>query len=112
MWGPGAPECDHTGQTQGGHNQKPAENDTQTQHESLEILGGASRLRTLLAIQRHPDACYETKDFLDQGTTAAAHRRLDEFVTPQSWFTVGPADLVFQEDASRVVDKNGNPTQW
>ena len=34
-WGTGAAKCDHTNQAQGGGNEKPAENNTQTQHESL-----------------------------------------------------------------------------
>jgi len=63
-------------------------------------------------LQIHPDACYETSDFLSQGLAAAAHRRLDEFVSAQSLFTVGPGDLVFQEASSRVVDKDGKPAVW
>ena len=63
-------------------------------------------------LQTHPDACYETKDFLSQGPTAATHRRLGEFVNAQSRFVVGPKDLVFQEAGSSVVDKNGKPVQW
>jgi len=63
-------------------------------------------------LQNHPDACYGTSDFLSQGITAAAHRRLDEFVNAQSRFTVGPGDLVFQEASSRVVDKDGNAAHW
>ena len=63
-------------------------------------------------LQVHPDACYETSDFLSQGLAAATHRRLDEFVNAQSRFTTGPGDLVFQEASSRVVDKDGKPAVW
>jgi endonuclease YncB( thermonuclease family) len=59
-----------------------------------------------------PDACFETSDFLHQGATASTPRRLDEFVSQVSKFTVGPKDLVFQESKSRVVDKNGNAVKW
>jgi len=72
------------------------------------VIGGALPAY----LKAHPDDCYETKDFLSQGSTAATHRRLDEFVSVQSRFTVGPKDLVFQEAASRVVDKNGQPAHW
>lgn len=63
-------------------------------------------------LKLEPDVCFETGDFLSQGPSAATHRHLDEFVTTAGKFTVGPADLIFHEGASRVVDKNGNPAQW
>ena len=58
-----------------------------------------------------PDRCFETKEFLAQGAAAATSRHLDQFVTPTSKFTVGAADLVFQEMKSEVVDKNGIPVK-
>ena len=63
-------------------------------------------------LKAEPDACFETTDFLSQGPSAATPRRLDEFVSPASKFTVGAKDLVFQENTSHVVDKNGNPVKW
>ena len=59
-----------------------------------------------------PDACFETADFLSNGITVATPRHLDEFVSTQSQFLVGPPDLVFQEAPSRVVDSKGKPAQW
>jgi endonuclease YncB( thermonuclease family) len=59
-----------------------------------------------------PDACFDTAQFLSQGVAAATPRRLDEFVSLASKFTVGPADLVFQENSSHVVGKNGKPPMW
>jgi hypothetical protein len=63
-------------------------------------------------LEAEPDACFETSDFLGQGLSAATPRHLDEFVDAIGTFTVGPKDLVFQEHASRVVDKKGNPANW
>ncbi len=63
-------------------------------------------------LKAHPDACYETKDFLEQGATSSTHRRLDEFVSKQSVFLVQPGDLVFQEAGSVTVGKNGKPAKW
>jgi len=62
-------------------------------------------------LQAEPDDCYETADFLEQGVQAATHRRLDEFVSPQSKFLVSESGLVFQEMPSKVL-KNGKPVQW
>jgi len=62
-------------------------------------------------LQAEPDDCFETADFLEQGAHAATHRRLDEFVSPQSKFLVAESDLVFQEMPSKVL-KNGKPAQW
>lgn len=63
-------------------------------------------------LEAEPDACFETADFLEAGLTAATPRRLDEFVTADGAFTVGPKDLVFQESASKVLDANGDPVVW
>jgi endonuclease YncB( thermonuclease family) len=63
-------------------------------------------------LKAHPDGCYETKEFLEQGATSSTHRRLDEFVSKQSVFLVGPGDLVFQESGSVTVGKNGKPAKW
>ena len=63
-------------------------------------------------LQAEPDACFETRDFLGAGHSAATPRRLDEFVTPGGVFTVGAKDLVFQESKSHVVDAKGKPVQW
>jgi hypothetical protein len=62
-------------------------------------------------LKARPDVCYETS-FLAQGPTAAMHRRLDEFVSKQSVFTVGAGDVVFQEAGSVTVGKNGKPAKW
>lgn len=59
-----------------------------------------------------PDACFETSDFLTNGITVATPRHLDDFVSTQSQFLVGPGDLVFQEAPSRVVDNKGKPAKW
>jgi hypothetical protein len=63
-------------------------------------------------LKAEPDACFDAAEFLSQGPTAATHRRLDEFVSGASKFTVGPADLVFQENTSHVVGQNGKPVKW
>jgi len=62
-------------------------------------------------LEAEPDDCYRTDDFLSQGVQAATHRRLDEFVSPQSKFLVNAGDLVFQEMPSSLL-KNGKPVQW
>jgi len=59
-----------------------------------------------------PDACFETSDLLANGITVATPHLLDEFVNAQSQFLAAPADLVFQEAASRVVDSKGKPAEW
>jgi hypothetical protein len=59
-----------------------------------------------------PDACFETSDFIAHGLTSATPRRLDEFVSADSQFTVTAGDLVFQEGKSRVVGANGKPVTW
>jgi endonuclease YncB( thermonuclease family) len=63
-------------------------------------------------LQREPDGCFETRDFLDQGPHAATVRFLQEFVTASSTFTVGAKDLVFRENKSSVIGKNGKPATW
>jgi endonuclease YncB( thermonuclease family) len=63
-------------------------------------------------LQAEPDDCFETSDFLKQGAHSAKLRHLDEFVTPGTKFTVGPKDLVFRENASTVIGKNGKPAQF
>jgi endonuclease YncB( thermonuclease family) len=63
-------------------------------------------------LKAEPDACFETADFLSQGATAATPKHLDEFVSSASKFTVGPKDLVFQENASHVVGANGKPVKF
>jgi endonuclease YncB( thermonuclease family) len=63
-------------------------------------------------LQEEPDACFLTSDILSKGLTASQPHMLDEFVSAAGIFTTGPKDLVFQEHASHVVDKNGNPVKW
>jgi endonuclease YncB( thermonuclease family) len=63
-------------------------------------------------LKAEPDICFETTQFLSQGATASTPRHLDQFVTAASKFTVGPADLVFQENTSHVVGKNGKPVSF
>jgi len=59
-----------------------------------------------------PDACFTTDEFVAVGLTAATPRRLDEFVTAASKFTVSAGDLVFQEGKSHVVGPDGKPVNW
>jgi endonuclease YncB( thermonuclease family) len=63
-------------------------------------------------LQGEPDFCFATTDFLSQGAHAAKVRQLDEFVTSTTKFTVGPEDLVFREDGSTVLAKNGKPAKF
>lgn len=63
-------------------------------------------------LQEHTDGCYERDDFLRQGTTAATHRRLDEFVSAGGRLLVQPEALVFQESPSMVVDAAGKAAVW
>jgi endonuclease YncB( thermonuclease family) len=70
----------------------------------------AATFQKYLALE--PDACFTTSDFLTQGLTAATPRRLDEFVTAGSRFTVSAGDLVFQEGKSHVVGPDGKPVNW
>jgi len=62
-------------------------------------------------LQGEPDGCFQTSDFLSQGTNAATHHQLDEFISPQGTFLVNAKDLVFREQPSKVV-KNGKDVQW
>jgi endonuclease YncB( thermonuclease family) len=63
-------------------------------------------------LQAEPDDCFAVTDFLDQGEHAATLRQLDEFITAAGMFTVGAKDLVFRENASTVIGKNGKPATW
>jgi endonuclease YncB( thermonuclease family) len=63
-------------------------------------------------LQKEPDECFETSDFLKQGSHAAKIHHLDEFITPGSVFDVGPGDLVFRENSSTVIAKNGKTAQF
>jgi endonuclease YncB( thermonuclease family) len=84
---------------------------------ALEAAIASGSFQSYLKAVHPPDACFETAQFLSQGVTAATPRHLDEFVSTVAKFTVGrragrPADLVFQENPSHVIDKNGKPVIW
>jgi endonuclease YncB( thermonuclease family) len=76
--------------------------------QSAKIASGAFKNY----LQKEPDHCFKTDDFLQAGLTAATPRRLDEFISAGGTFSVGPKDLVFQENTSRVIDRNGKPVHW
>ena len=63
-------------------------------------------------LREHPDGCYDTAAFLDQGVTAAPHRRLDEFVRSDGRVVAGADALVFQEAPSDVIGKSGAALHW
>jgi len=63
-------------------------------------------------LKTEPDDCFVTSDFVSQGPHAAALHHLDEFVSPASRFAPNPEGLVFRENASTVIAKNGKPAQW
>jgi endonuclease YncB( thermonuclease family) len=59
-----------------------------------------------------PDDCFVTADFLSQGPHAALVHHLDEFVSTTSQFQPDAGGLVFRENASTVIGKNGKPAKW
>jgi hypothetical protein len=63
-------------------------------------------------LRERADGCYETAAFLDQGVTAAPHRRLEEFVRADGRVVVGPEGLVFQEAPSEVVGERAGELRW
>jgi len=63
-------------------------------------------------LELEPDACFETSEFLDAGHSAATPHRLDEFVSAGGTFMVAAKDLIFQEQKSQLIGKNGKPTHW
>lgn len=63
-------------------------------------------------LERRPDGCYETAAFLDQGVTAAPHRRLDDYVRADGRVVAGPEALVFQEAPSEVTGPRGGELRW
>jgi hypothetical protein len=60
----------------------------------------------------HPESCFETDDFLEQGPNAATVVAIHDFVTPAGKFTTGPGGLVFRESASKLVGPDGKPVNW
>jgi endonuclease YncB( thermonuclease family) len=58
-------------------------------------------------LQRSPDSCFMTDDFLENGVHSAETRYLSEFVEDGT-FTLEPHELVFREKPSSVVDAQGN----
>ena len=77
----------------------------------IAVIAGMTNKSFKTYLEAEPDACFETADFLQQGINAATHRRLDEFVSAQSKFTVDASDLVFQEMPSKLL-KNGKLVNW
>jgi endonuclease YncB( thermonuclease family) len=63
-------------------------------------------------LKAHPDSCFETDEFLEQGPNAATVAHIHDFVTPAGKFTKGPGDLVFRESASKIVGPDGKPVNW
>jgi endonuclease YncB( thermonuclease family) len=62
--------------------------------------------------QGKPDWCWETDDFLAQGSAAAEPHKLTNFITATR-FTMDPGDLVFRESPSKIYDAKGKPiTKW
>jgi len=59
-----------------------------------------------------PDELHLTGDFLQQGPTAAAIHRLTEFIGANGAFRASPADLIFREAPSRLVNPNGSSVTW
>lgn len=59
-----------------------------------------------------PDVCFTLSDFLAHGLLSAPKKDLDMFITAGGKFSVGPGDLVFDEQPSHVEDTKGNAVQW
>jgi hypothetical protein len=63
-------------------------------------------------LKAEPDDCFVIADFLSQGPHAAVIHHLDEFVSTASQFQPDAGGLVFRENASTVIGKNGKPAKW
>jgi endonuclease YncB( thermonuclease family) len=61
-----------------------------------------------LAGLKPPDFCYQTADFLKAAGQPAknSRKKLAQYVTAANKYLAGPGDLVFEEAASTIVDKN------
>jgi endonuclease YncB( thermonuclease family) len=62
-----------------------------------------------------PDFCFRTKDFLSSGgkPSKGMQNKLAQFVSTGNKYLVGPGDLVFEEAASTIVDRNNKKiTGW
>lgn len=79
----------------------------QTKHRAKLLTGGFSAY-----LKEQKDACFLTKERLEQGRTVAVPHFLDEFVDG-SVFTRRGEELVFQEADSRIVGRDGREvTAW
>jgi endonuclease YncB( thermonuclease family) len=57
-------------------------------------------------LQREREYCFLLSEFLEQGLTASTPHSLDEFIDDNENLTKHPYELVFQEKASSLRDKN------
>jgi hypothetical protein len=74
--------------------------------------GNVDDFKGYLERQEKPDVAFLTDEFLTDGITAAVQHRLSEFVDGKT-FTKRPEELVFQEAASTLLDKNNHRiTKW
>jgi endonuclease YncB( thermonuclease family) len=59
----------------------------------------------------HPDPCFVTNDFLEQGP-AATVRELAEFVDTDGTLLFWPEELVFKDAPSRLIGPDGPVVDW
>lgn len=62
-------------------------------------------------LAKKKDVCFETSDFLEQGS-AAAVRTLDEFVDGDGTILFWPEGLVFKDSPSRLIVPGGGKPRW
>ena len=66
-----------------------------------------------LTEQKKPDICYLTKEFLETDAYSAMPHRLADFVTPGGKVLFSPDDLVFKEQASKLIGPDGKEVlEW
>lgn len=68
-------------------------------------------LKAYLAAQKHPDMCYQLADFVKSNAhpPKGTGKKLASFVSAQNKYLAKPADLVFHEAPSTIVDQQNKP---
>lgn len=64
-------------------------------------------------LQKNPDVCYRTTDFLANSIYAATPRLLSDFVNADSSVVVQPHEIIFAEKPSKLIGRHGKTLdQW
>lgn len=80
---------------------------TFTVHKGAGVVTG--NFHNFIKNNKPADDCFLTKEFLDQGATAAPIHLLSEFVGSDDKISKEPQELVFRENPSTLVGPDGKP---